>query len=170
MSIAYRIAQKWIDTSYPTVKCDQFAMPYYADYSTTMESLYNKLPLRAKKVLCTGVLHLCSKSTLKAITGSDAVLGFTKPGDGVIYYNLERFVSGEEPLSDQRFVTLFYHEIGHYLIHNFTDKDKEFYFKKFGTEPVTSGEPEADGFSAYMCGVAPYHVQEFWSWWALNAV
>lgn len=145
-------------------------MPFYEELSTRMEGLYNKLPLKAKKILKDATLYLCSKSTLAQVCGSDGILGYTRPGDNVIYYNIERFVSGPQPLDKGRFDSLFYHEIGHYLTHSFGDKEKDFYFKIFGTEPKTSGEPEADGFSAYMDGVAPYHVQEFWSWWALRDI
>lgn len=168
MSIVHKIAAQWNDLAYPEVLTDKFSLPYYEELNARVETLYNKLPLKAKKVLYGCELHFCSKDTLSAVVDEDiAILGLCRPVDKKIWYNIERFVVPGKSLDMSNFDSLVYHEIGHYLVHHFTEREKAFYGKKFGVAPETAGEPEADGFSAYMRGVAPYHVQEFWSWWVV---
>lgn len=169
MSIALRIAQEWNEYSYPDLRCDKFSLPYYLKYHALMEDLYNKLPLKAKKILDGVTLYLCCADTISKITGKERIIGLSRPGKKGIFYNIEKFVlTNNDGFDDHRFVNLFFHEIGHYLVHNFTAKEREYYIKRFGTTPTTAGEPEADGFAAYMTGVAPYHVQDFWAWFILN--
>lgn len=166
--IAHRIAQA-ISTMYPDIQCDAASLPYFIDVSKLVEQLFNKLPLKAKKLLADCTIYLSSTDSIQTVTKDDAkVLGITRPSECIIVLNVERFTQGDNKLSQERFESLFFHELGHYLVHHFTDKEKAFYFKLFGSEPKMVGEPEADGFAAYMQGVAPYHVQEFWSWWAAN--
>jgi len=154
---------------YPTIKCDQFSLPYYNKVSDEIKRMFNKMPLKAKNVLGDCTIYLSSAENIHNVSQQNVkVLGITRPSDCIIVFNVERFVSGDDALDADRFESLFFHETGHYLAHNFTDKEKAFYFKLFGTEPTTTGEPEADGFAAYMLGAAPYHVQEYWSWWAAN--
>jgi hypothetical protein len=167
-SIAYRIAAQWMEVAYPSVKTDEFSLPYYDELNSRVEQLYNKLPLKAKKILYQCELHFCSRDTLAKVVEEDiSILGLCRPADKKIWYNIERFVVPGESLDMSNFDNLVYHEIGHYLVHNFSEREKAFYYKKFGIEPQTAGEPEADGFAAYMQGVAPYNVQEFWAWWVV---
>jgi len=168
VSIAARIAQDWNQYSYPELECDAFSLPYYLEYHSKIEDLYNKLPLKAKKILNGATLYLCNSDTLSKVTGQDRIIGLSRPGKRGVFYNIEKFVQQNEGFDENRFVNLFFHEIGHYLVHNFTEREIEYYAKRFGTTPTTPGEPEADGFAAYMTGVAPYHIQEFWAWWILN--
>ena len=156
---------------YPEIKCDDYSLPFFIDVSRAVERLFNKLPLKAKKLLADCTIYLASSDNIHNVTQDDVkVLGITRPSDCIIVFNVERFTSGDNKLSEDRFESLFYHELGHYMAHHFTDKDKQFYFKLFGNEPQMVGEPEAEGFAAYMIGAAPYHVQVFWSWWAANDV
>lgn len=168
--IALRIAAHWLSVAQPEIKCDEFSLPFYIPFSERMQSLFNKLPSKAKKIMYGCTLHLCSQETLETCADREGILGLCRPKDQCIWYNIQRFQDddGSINLEKNKFDSLFYHEIGHYLTHFMTETEKAFYYKLFNTEPKTSGEPEADGFSAYMRGVAPYHVQEFWSWWVLN--
>lgn len=169
-AIARRVAEA-ITSMYPEIKCDQFSLPYYIDISSSIEKLFNKLPLKAKKLLADCTIYLSSAETINAISQREVkVLGITRPAECMIVLNVERFAEGDNPLTEERFESLFYHELGHYIVHHFNEKEKAFYFKIFGNEPEMVGEPEADGFAAYMLGAAPYHVQEFWSWWVANSV
>jgi len=166
---ALKIAAHWMNVAQPNLKCDEFSLPYYIIFSQRINSLYNKLPSKVKKVMYGCNLHLCSQETLEECADREGILGLCRPKEKCIWYNIERFLDGKEVnFEKNRFDSLFYHEIGHYLTHFMTEREKSFYYKLFNMEPKTSGEPEADGFSAYMRGVAPYHVQEFWSWYILN--
>lgn len=168
--IAHRIVKRATEM-YPDIKCDDYSLPYFIDVSRAIEKLYNKLPLKAKQSMADCTIYLASSENIHNITQDDVrVLGITRPADCIIVLNVERFTDGDDKLTEDRFESLFYHELGHYLVHHFNEKEKAFYFKLFGNEPEMVGEPEADGFAAYMQGAAPYHVQEFWSWWAANDV
>jgi hypothetical protein len=166
--IAHKIADA-ITSMYPDIQCDDESLPFFIDVSRAVETLFNKLPLKAKNLLAECTIYLSSSENIHKVTKDDVkVLGITRPADCIIILNVERFTDGENKLSEERFESLFYHELGHYMAHHFTEKDKAFYYKLFGNEPQMVGEPEADGFAVYMLGAAPYHVQEFWSWWAAN--
>lgn len=168
MSIHYRIAEQWNQYSYPALECDEFSLPFYVNYHSKIEGYYNQLPLKAKKILDGCTFYLCSGDSMKAVVEQDGVMGLCRPNDKGVWYNIEKFTENHHGFNETRFKSLFFHEIGHYLVHHFTQKEKEYYTKRYGITPTTPGEPEADGFAAYMTGVAPYHNQEFWSWWVLN--
>lgn len=175
-----RIAQRWMNIIYPEVTADETAKEYLPQVKTSVESLFNKLPKKAKDILMNCEYHICFSKTIndtvndgsekgEEVKDTAKILGLTKPSDEIIMLNLERFSDkGDKLLSEEAFENLFFHESGHYLVHHFTDEEKSVYYKYFGAKPIWVGEPEADSFAAYMRGLAPYHVQEFWSWWVLK--
>lgn len=178
-SMAHRVAQRWMNIIYPNVTSDENAEAHLEQIKPLVETLFNKLPKKAKDILRNCEYHLCFGGTIDDMVNegvpeedqknSGKILGLTKPTDEIIMLNLERFTAGAEKLlSEQAFENLFFHESGHYLVHHFTEEEKSVYYKYFGSKPYMVGEPEADSFAAYMKGIAPYHVQEFWAWWVLK--
>jgi hypothetical protein len=167
--IANRIAERWVEMAYPKVNLDPYVKRLRdGSYRNLFNDGYNKLPLKCKEILRGVTVYLCGDPFMTACVGQTGVLGFCRPKEKKICYNVQRFEEGDRLPED--FASLIYHEVAHYMVHHFTEKEKAFYFKLFGTEPVTSGEPEADGFVAYMKGLAPYKVNEFWSWWAVQGI
>ena len=172
--VANRIAQKYMNIVYPDVTADEGAAVHLEQAQSLVERLFNKLPKKAKDILINAEYHVCLGETIGETVADDdvnpsTILGLTKPSEEIIMLNLERFKEDSPKLlTEDAFENLFFHESGHYLVHHFTDEEKSVYYRYFGAEPYMVGEPEADGFAAYMKGVAPYHVQEFWSWWVLK--
>jgi len=167
--IAIRVAERWVELAYPKINVDAYVKKLNdGSYQSLFQSTYNKLPTKCKEILRGISVHLCGDPLMKAVVGQDGVLGFCRPKEKRILYNVQRFEESHRKSED--FESLVYHEIAHFMVHHFSDKEKAFYFKLFGVEPVTSGEPEADGFVAYMKGLAPYKVNELWSLWAVQGI
>lgn len=167
--IASRVAERWFELAYPKIKMDTYANSLEDDgYKNLFQSSYNKLPVKCKEILRGVSIYFCGDYFMLTHVNQKNVIGFCRPKEKKILYNVQRFKESNRRSED--FQSLIYHEIAHYMVHNFTEREKTFYYKLFGADPVTSGEPEADGFVAYMKGLAPYKVNEFWSWWAVQGI
>jgi hypothetical protein len=169
MSASSRIAERWIELAYPDIRVDSYVSKLNDDtYKHLFEDAYNHLPMKCKEFLKGVEIHLCGDPFMVALANQSGVLGFCRPKEKKVCFNVQRFEESDRRPED--FSSLIYHEIAHFMVYHFTDNEKAFYFKLFGTEPKTSGEPEADGFVAYMKGLAPYRVHEFWAWWAVQGI
>jgi hypothetical protein len=165
----WRVAERWIEIAYPKVSVDPYVKKLQnSNYDSLLQDAYNHLPMKCKEILKGVTIHLCGDPYMTTLVGQSGVLGYCRPKEKRLCYNVQRFEESDRRSED--FESLVYHEIAHFMVFHFTDSEKAFYFKLFGTEPVTSGEPEADGFVAYMKGLAPYKVNEFWSWWAVQGI